>query len=298
MIIVFGSLNADLVFRVGRLPGPGETVLGPGYRFHPGGKGANQAVAAARAGAEVRFFGAAGRDGLGDAVLTAMAGAGVDVTGVLRVADTTGTAAIMVDDAGRNLIAVGSGANLAARADQVPDHLLRAGCTLVLQREVAEAQSRALALRARARGARVVWNLAPAEPGMALPPADVVVANEHEAELVAGPCAVEDQARALGPFGVVTLGAEGVVAAVDGEILRLPAPKVEVTDTTGAGDCFVGVLAAGLDQGLPAASALHRAVIAASLACTREGAQAAMPDAAAIAAAEQSAGALPVSRLQ
>ena len=185
MITVFGSINLDLIFALERLPGPGETVLGPAVRVEPGGKGANQAVAAALDGVPVAMVGAVGRDALATDALAGLLAVGVDVSGVARVAATTGCAAIGTDPEGRNQIAVGSGANLAARADQVDAARLGPGHTLLLQMEVPAAETAAL-LR-RVRGARTVLNLAPALP---LPPdawrlVDVLVVNEHEAAWLA-----------------------------------------------------------------------------------------------------------------
>ena len=163
-VLVFGSVNADLVFAVPELPAPGRTVLGEAYRALPGGKGANQAVAAARDGARVALAGAVGRDPLADVALSASRAAGVDLSRVAAVDAPTGCAAICVDPAGWNQIAVAAGANALARAAQVEDAALGPGVLLLLQMEVPPAETAGLVARARSRGARVALNLAPAGP--------------------------------------------------------------------------------------------------------------------------------------
>jgi ribokinase len=162
MIIVFGSINLDLIFNLPNIPQPGETVLGPATRIEPGGKGANQAVAAARDGAHVLMVGSVGRDALADGALVIMRSAGVNLDRVQAVNASTGCAAISVDPAGNNAIAVGSGANLSTRQSQVEDGLLGPAATLILQMEVPAAENAAMIARARSTGARVVLNLAPA----------------------------------------------------------------------------------------------------------------------------------------
>ncbi|HYZ60959.1 MAG TPA: PfkB family carbohydrate kinase, partial [Acetobacteraceae bacterium] len=187
MILVFGSINLDLIFAVDQLPAPGETVLGPGVALQPGGKGANQAVAAARDGAQVIMAGAVGRDALAPAAFALLREAGVDLHRVIEVDAATGCAAICTDRQGRNLIAVGSGANLLVRDAQVEDALLRPDTTLVLQMEVDPAQTASLIRRASAAGSRIVLNLAPAAPldPAALRLVDILVVNEHEAAWLA-----------------------------------------------------------------------------------------------------------------
>ncbi len=187
MIVVFGSINLDLIFPFARLPAPGETMLATSVRIEPGGKGANQAVAAARDGARVALAGVVGRDALAAGALALLREAGVDLSRVVETDGSTGCAAIFVDRAGRNVIGVGSGANLAVRADQVEDAALTPGTTLVLQMEVPAAETAALIRRARARGCRIVLNLAPAEPldPEALTAVDVLVVNEAEAAWLA-----------------------------------------------------------------------------------------------------------------
>lgn len=283
-VIVFGSINLDLVFPVSRLPAPGETVVGPLVRFEPGGKGANQAVAAARDGARVALAGAVGRDPFAEPALSGLRAAGVDLSRLAVVDAATGCAAIGVDAEGRNQILVAAGANSAARASQVADRDLGAGTVLLMQGECDVGETAALAQRACDRGARVVLNLAPfvALPRETLAAASVLVVNETEAAALAAHLGLAAEARriasALGTAVVVTLGAEGAMLVDAGTEVRVPALPVPVVDTTGAGDALCGVLGAGLARGLALPAALRRAVVAASLACTRPGAQSGLPD--------------------
>ncbi|HEY5302353.1 MAG TPA: ribokinase [Acetobacteraceae bacterium] len=283
MVVVFGSINLDLIFPLAALPAAGETVLAPDIRMEPGGKGANQALAAARDGARVVLAGAVGRDNLAADALALLRTEGVDLSRVITTARTTGCAAIFVDRQGRNMIGVGSGANLTVRAAQVEDALLTSAMTLVLQMEVAGEETAALIRRARARDARIVLNLAPAAPigTDALRMVDLLCLNEVEAAWLAGTLgcapAAEGLHAALGVTVVRTLGAQGAEAAHPGGLLLVPAHPVDAVDTTGAGDCFTGVLASGLDRGLALGPALARASAAAALCCTRAGSQATMP---------------------
>jgi ribokinase len=286
MILVFGSINIDVLVPVPALPSPGETVLGGDYRLLPGGKGANQALAARHAGAMVRMAGAVGKDAFADAALDLLRRDGVDLRLVRQVERPTGLASIMVGTEGENLIAVASGANAAVAAEFVPDEALRPETIVLCQMEVPPAESAALIHRTARRGARAILNLAPAlpiEPSL-LGDLDLLVANEAEAATLGDdPAAI---ARRLRQAFVVTRGAAGATAFLaDGGRLDIPAFAIEAIDTTGAGDTFVGVLAAGLDQGLALEPALRRASAAAGLACLAQGAQTAMPDKAAIDAA-------------
>jgi ribokinase len=286
MILTFGSINGDVVVPVPRLPQPGETVLGGSYEILPGGKGANQALAARRAGADVMLAGAVGRDGFASIALASLRGEGVDTRLVREIEFPTGCALIMVSAAGENIIAVAPGANMGVRCDWVPEDLLNANTTLVTQLEVPLGETQALIRRVRRRCGRCVLNMAPALPiDLALlPEIDLLVANESEAATMSSdPMGIAGRLRqAL----VVTRGAAGASAFLaDGTRLDLPALPIEPVDTTGAGDTFVGVLAAALDLGADLAAALRRATAAAGLACLARGAQTAMPGAAAIDAA-------------
>ena len=283
MILCFGSINLDLIFPLPALPQRGQTVLGQAMRIEPGGKGANQATAAARDGARVLFAGAVGADVFADQALMHLRDAGVELSRVVSADISTGCAAICVDRAGGNQIAVASGANLLARADQVEDALLAPGTTLLVQAETDLAETATLIHRARAGGARVVLNLAPAAALAedALRAVDVLVVNEDEAAEVGRRFATGGSAAglhaALGVTTVVTLGERGLDAASAEGPLHLDARKVRVVDTTAAGDCFTGVLAAALDRGLPLRDALRRANAAAGVCCSRAGSQGSLP---------------------
>lgn len=293
MILVFGSINLDFSVAVERLPGPGETVRGPGYTIHPGGKGANQALAARRAGAEVALTGRCGRDPFAELALAELRRAGVGLSGVVAGVQPTGCALIAVDREGENQIVVASGANAEARAADIPERLLGSESLLLLQMEVPTRENWAAAQRMRGAGGRVILNLAPAEPLPAetLALADWLVVNEGEAAVAAaglGLAAADpsDLAEGLalrsGGGVVVTLGASGAVAAAEGRRWRIGALSVEPRDTTAAGDAFVGAFAAALDSGASIATALRRAAVAGGLACTRPGAQPSLPTAEAI----------------
>ena len=278
MIAVVGSINLDVVVAVERHPAPGETVLGGDRRELPGGKGANQAVAAARLGAEVAFVGRVGPDDAGRRLRDGLAAEGVDVTHVRVDPDApTGMALIAVDGAGENTIVVSSGANArvgAADVEAARDVLASAVVTLV-QHEVSE---EAVAAAIAAAGGAVVLNPAPARPLVAA--VDVLVPNRGELEALAGRSGDPvELARAL-PLAravVVTLGSEGAVI-VDGErVERVPAPRVDAVDTTGAGDAFCGALAQALDAGAELAEAARWATRAAAASVTRPGAQGGLP---------------------
>lgn len=283
MILVFGSINIDLLVPVAALPRPGETVLGGDYALLPGGKGANQALAARRAGAEVMLAGAVGEDAFADAALELLRLDGVDLGLVRRVERPTGCAAIVVGEGGENLIAVAPGANREAVAAAVPDGVLRPDTIVLCQNEVPMAESAALLRRAREGNALTILNLAPAGPieRSLLADLDILVVNEAEAAtLGAVPGGLT---RELRQALIVTYGALGATAFLaDGSTIEVPALAIDPVDTTGAGDTFVGVLAASLDQDLALDTALRRASAAAGLACLARGAQTAMPDRAAI----------------
>jgi ribokinase len=300
-VVVVGAVNVDLVVAADRLPAPGETVVGPGVVRHGGGKGANAAVAAARAGAAVTLVGAVGDDDTGRAALEELRDEGVDVDGV-AVLDgvATGVALIVVDAAGENQIAVGAGANGRVDPDRVraalADALPGAGCVLVSTEIPVEAVAAAVDA-ATATDVPCVLNPAPVLPGLA----DLLVprpgrrgplltpnAGELAALTGAGPAderAAELAARTGAPV-VVTLGGDGaLVVGPDGELDHLPPFPATVRDTTGAGDTFNGVLAAHLAAGADLATATRAANAAAALSVAHTGARAGMPTAAAVEAA-------------
>ena len=304
MIVVFGSINVDLVVPVKNLPRPGETVLGPSYKLVAGGKGANQALAATRAGALTRMVGAVGRDGFAEIALADMAAAGVDLSGVARRGAPTGCAVICVDRAGQNMIAVASGANLKVRESQLADGFLGPRSLVAMQMEVPPAQNWALVARARTLGARLLLNAAPAGvlPGLMLPALDWLVVNEIEAGMIAAKLGLgrEDPraagaaiTEATGTTVVVTLGAQGAVAFTAKQGWEIGTIAIKPVDTTGAGDAFVGAFAAALDEGADLPTALRWGSTAGALACLVPGAQPSLPGRADI---ERRLGELPPAR--
>ena len=264
-VIVFGSINVDLVAEVARLPGPGETIKTGSYVALPGGKGANQALAAARNGAATDMVGALGADGQAPTALAQLRADGVGLAGVAEVEGASGLAMIAVDAGGENQIIVVSGANATAEAGQLPS--MTPGDWLVTQNEVDWTQTAEAHRLAREQGAGVIHNTAPAHGLSAaeLAQIDVLVANEHElaqAAASATETGADAQARSLLASGVgavvLTLGAKGSALYIGDEaVTAVPAATAEVRDTTGAGDAFVGALAAALaaGQSLPAAVA-------------------------------------------
>lgn len=297
-VLVIGAVNVDLVVVADRLPRPGETVVGPTIERHGGGKGANAAVAAARAGAEVRYCGAVGADDAGSAEIAKLRAEGIDVQDV-SVLDgvATGTALIVVAPGGENQIAVALGANAKVTPRSVESAVARAvgwaHCVLV-STEIPPEAVRAAVQSAASHGIRCVLNPAPVCRGLEdlLPFAPILTPNESElSDLIerlgtgqlagASPAQMASSiaARTRAPV-VVTLGGAGVlVVADDGNPTALPAPEVEVRDTTGAGDTFNGVFATALAGGEPLLRAARRGVVAASIAVGREGARDGMPTA-------------------
>jgi ribokinase len=283
-VVVVGSVNADLVVSVQELPGPGETVTGGVFARHGGGKGANQAVAAARLGARVRFVGAVGADDLGDEALGLLADEGIDVSGAARLPDVpTGVAVIVVDERGENQIAVASGANGAVAPQHVTDALDLDGHGVVLvNHEVPPPVVAAGVGAARAAGWTAILNPAPARD-LSDDLGDVILTpNADEARRLTGQADVEAAAQALhtrtGAPVLVTLGAEGALLLHDdGTAERIPAPDTQVVDTTGAGDTVNGALAAELAAGRPLPDAVRFALAAATLSTRAAGARAGMP---------------------
>ena len=288
MIVVFGSINVDLIARVPRLPRPGETLAADGFQIVPGGKGANQALGAARAGGRVVLFGCVGNDALANVALTHLRSGGVELRVVEAMDAPTGMAMIHVDPNGENSITIAAGANARARADRIPDSLLTNGCTVLMQNELPTVEVAALAHRAHARSARVIFNAAPVTGGSAqmLDDVDVLVVNEQEARALVGEAlsetmhAVDCCMRLATPSRsvVVTCGAAGAVFSVDSAAARqMPAPPIDVVDTVGAGDAFVAALAVALDRGDAFEAAVREAIAAGALTCLGAGAQGAIP---------------------
>ncbi|MFJ3526992.1 ribokinase [Streptomyces sp. NPDC090132] len=290
-LLVVGSANADLVVGVDRRPAAGETVLGSDLAVHPGGKGANQAVAAARLGARTALLARVGDDAHGRLLLESQCSAGVDTTGVLVGGAPTGVALITVDPTGDNSIVVSPGANarLTPADIRAAASLLSAAQVVSVQLEI-PLETVVETARVLPAGTRLVLNPSPPAPLPAevLAACDPLVVNEHEARSILGQDAgttPESWARALTALGprsvVITLGAGGALAADTrtGECVRVPSPEVDAVDTTGAGDAFTAALAwrLGLGEALPVATAL--AVRVGAAAVTRQGAQASFPTA-------------------
>ncbi len=300
-VVVVGSINMDLVARVARLPAAGETLPATAFATVPGGKGANQAVAAARLGATTAMIGRVGDDAFGASLAAGLAEDRIDCRGLQTTAGTpTGLALIMVDDAGRNQIVVVAGANgLLAPADvDAAEHLLAGAQIVALQLEVPFETVEHTARRARALGVSVVLNPSPVRP---LPPAllrcaDYLVTHELEAASLAGaPVDTTSDAIAAGrPLRaqgagtvLVTLGAAGaVIVGLDGE-RHDPAPRVDAVDTTAAGDTFLGGLCAALVRGLDLPAAVAFGQAAAALCVTRPGARPSIPFAREVTAASE-----------
>ncbi|MFF9500413.1 ribokinase [Streptomyces sp. NPDC014656] len=283
-IVVLGSTNMDLVAYVAKAPARGETVTGRSFRTIPGGKGANQAVAAARAGGEVAMIGAVGSDDFGYRLRDTLEHCSVDTDLLRTVEGPSGTAHIVVDDEGGNAIVVVPGANGTVTSLSHGDEaLIDTADLLLLQLELPLSVVVDGAAHARRRGVKTVLTPAPVQP---LPPelfdvTDLLVPNEHEATALTGRADPHAAALALlevVPEVVVTLGAAGCLYAARGaELLTVPAPRVRAVDTTAAGDTFVGALAVALGEGRPVPEALTWAGTAASLSVRREGASTSMP---------------------
>jgi ribokinase len=283
-IVVLGSANMDLVVRQPRLPRPGETMFGSDFTTVPGGKGLNQAVAAARAGGDVGFLGAIGRDVFGDELRRCLRDDGVDTDGLEEVDAPTGTAHIAVLDGGENAIVVVSGANAAITTlDEVAQHRIEDARYLVAQFErPIELISEAFVV-ARGLGIQTVLTPAPVtavDPGL-LQLVDVLIPNAQEACELAGVSDETAAAIALSRSAglvVMTRGSRGALVAREGAVIaEVPARKVTAVDTTGAGDTFAGVLVAWLAEGAELEAALEAATVAASISVTRPGATTSMP---------------------
>ena len=283
MLVVFGSINVDLVFALPRLPEAGDTLWSQNAMMAPGGRGANQAVAAARDGASVTLAGAVGQDGLAEIALAGLRAAGIGLSHVARVPVDTGRAAICVDRDGYTAVVAFAGANHQARADQVPDRLLRPGTTVLVQMETRPAETAALILRAKARGCRVVLHFSP--PAImsveALRSVDVLIGNHGELAWVGEHLGTGNNPGSLhAALGVTTVrmtGVQGAELMSDAGYLHVDAMPVQMRDTTGAGDCFAGVFAGALSRGAGLETALRRANAAAALITAGVGVQSQMP---------------------
>lgn len=297
-VVALGSSNTDLVLRLPRLPAPGETILGGEFAQVAGGKGANQAVAAARAGAEVLFVAALGEDAYGDDAFQRLSAEGLDLTHLRRIAgQSSGLALIFVEPGGRNMIGVAPGANNAltpADVAAIPDSAFAAPGAFLAPLESPLETVHAGLSRAKMAGLTTVFNPAPANPRVAdrewLSLVDVLVVNEPEAGLLTG-CIrrldtrreLENAASTLLSWGavnvIITLGEAGYLMAANSAMEIHPARETRAIDTVAAGDTFVGYLAAGLASGMNLVASAARANLAAAYAVTRTGAQNSIPHA-------------------
>jgi ribokinase len=280
-VCVLGSINLDIVCRVKELPRPGETIMALDVQRFPGGKGANQAVASARWGAKTAMIGAVGRDPAGEELLAHLAEAGVDTSAIAQLVDApTGTAYISVSASGENMIVVVGGANRAVSAEHISKHATDSHRAVLAQLETPV--DAIAALFAQTTAATKILNTAPAikEARTLFPLADVLVMNQselaHFAHSEKSDIDTVAAARSLilrpDQHAIVTLGARGVMAVDANDVISVEGHPVNVVDATGAGDCFCGVLAASLDEGMPLAEALLRANRAAAVSTCRAGA--------------------------
>ncbi|MGI9585928.1 MAG: ribokinase [Acidimicrobiia bacterium] len=279
MIVVVGSINADLVFEVDEIPRGGETVVAKSHRVVAGGKGANQAVAAARLGADVTFIGCVGDDQPGTDLRRDLEAEGVDAVSMSVASGPTGTAVVAVDKRGENAIIVDEGANGQLALGEEQTQIIQSAEVVLCQQEIPI--NLVADVAALTKGVFVL-NAAPSKghPDGLLERVDVLVVNEHEAkDLGAGRDPVS--IRALGvPTVITTLGAAGARVVTGGDIAVVEPPTVSVRDTTGAGDTFCGALVAAMHDGMDVFEATARGVIAGALATQRLGARTAMPTAA------------------
>ena len=287
MIIVFGAIYADMVMRVDKFPDPGETVLTKTYSYVPGGKGANQALAASRAGQMVLLAGAIGNDAQGALALTLLQSAGIDLSAVKESSMPTGCSSIFVNKHAENMICSASGANMEVRENQITDQMLKEAEAIVLQCEAPIDECAKLASRAKQAGVTVILNLAPATyvPDYYLNNVDYLIMNEVEAEFMCNDLNLTDTISMATTISqqkqlivILTQGDKGCALALNGNISHFPAPKVNAVDTTAAGDTFIGYVAAGIaSSDFSIESAIQTASKAASICCTREGSQPSIP---------------------
>lgn len=291
MIIVFGSNVLDMFFQQPDLPPKDKALFLDGHVEQPGGKGANQAIAAARAGAQVRFFGALGEGGHGRQMYKNLAQNNVDISGIEFLDMPSGLATIFVDERdGTHRLVVSQGANLKARQETVPDDKLNNQTTLLVQGELPIEETEKLIKRTKQAGGRTVMNFAPATQPLSedlLNNLDIIILNEYEAESLGQQYNLDIADKKKLAFmlserfsmvTIITLGPEGSIVADQNDIINVPALQIKAVDTVGAGDAFSGYLCAALDRGESLEDAVREASVAGSITCTKIGAQTSLPD--------------------
>jgi ribokinase len=282
-VLVFGAVTVDFVFPVPNLPIAGDTLWSSGGLIQAGGKGANQAIAAARDGTHVRLAGAVGRDRFGEAALEEIRREGIDVAAVERCDAPTGRTSICVTPDGHTAVVTDRGANACVQAASISDDALRRSRTLLVQLDTDPFQVAALVLRARHLGVRVILNLSPSRviDADALRAADVLIGNNEEIAWLGMRLGTANNAAsvqaAIGVTTVRMMGVQGAEAMTETGWVHVPAMPVDMHDTTVAGDCFAGVFAAALHRRRSLPEALRRASTAAALSATHAGAKASMP---------------------
>lgn len=290
MIIVFGSNVLDLFFQQADLPEKDKALFLDEHIEQPGGKGANQAIAAARAGSKVAFYGALGDGGHGRQMYKNLAKNGIDISGIQFFDMPSGLATIFVDESdGTHRIVVSQGANLKAKQDFVPDSAINKDTILLIQGELPIVETEALIKRVKEAGGRTVMNFAPAIQALSedlLNNLDIIVLNEYEAEAVGQQYSMDvtDKNKLAQELNarfdlttIITLGPDGSVTATKDKFFETPALKIKPIDTVGAGDAFTGYICAALDRGETIEQAVYEAGLAGSITCTKIGAQTALP---------------------
>ena len=290
MIIVFGSNVLDLFFQQANLPPKDKALFLDNHVESPGGKGANQAIAAARAGSKVAFYGALGEGGHGRQMYKNLAQNNIDISGIKFFDMPSGLATIFVDDSdGTHRLVVSQGANLMAKQDFVSDNVINKDTILLVQGELAIAETEALIKRVKEAGGKTVMNFAPATQPLSedlLNNLDIIILNEYEAEAVGQQYGMDisdkkklaqELNERFGLTTIVTLGPDGSVTATQDKLFETPALKIKPIDTVGAGDAFTGYICAALDRGETIEQAVYEAGLAGSLTCTKIGAQTALP---------------------
>lgn len=290
MIIVFGSNVLDLFFQQADLPPKDKALFIRNHVEAPGGKGANQAIAAARAGSEVRFYGALGDGGHGRQMYKNLAQNNIDISGIRFFDMPSGLATIFVDESdGTHRIIVSQGANLMAKQDFVPDKVINEETVLLVQGELAIEETEELIKRVKNKGGKTVMNFAPAIQPLSedlLQNLDVIILNEYEAEAIGTQHSMDisDKKKLAQELNkrfelttIITLGPNGAITAAKDKLFETPALKIKAIDTVGAGDAFTGYICAALDRRETIENAVHEASIAGSITCTKIGAQTALP---------------------